>query len=121
MDNKNDCTDPVDQIRQLIDEGAPGVLSAIADLVCGVPDQPRPDDFAKIVRASCGRQVLFYKDANSGGNVLHAVVDFGRHGQADTKYDGFEEADFNVILDRCDVELADDILRQTKVFYAGAK
>jgi hypothetical protein len=81
----------------------------------------RADDFAKIVRASDGRQVLFFKDTNSDGNTLHAVADFGKRGQADTKYSGFEDADFDVILDRCDQVMADDVIHQTAPYYGGAR
>jgi hypothetical protein len=73
---------------------------------------PRGGDFAKIVRAASGQQVLFFKEADSDdGNVLHCVASFDGF-QADMKVAGMPDTAFDTVLDRVDMELADKVLAQ---------
>lgn len=72
----------------------------------------RTDDFAKIVRAASGQQVLFFKEAGSDdGNLLHCVASFDGF-QADMKVAGMPDAAFDTVLARVDMDLADKVLAQ---------
>lgn len=76
-------------------------------------------DFAKIVRASCGAQVLFYVEPDSGDCRLHQVVNMDG-AQADLSI-GFESGDEDKneqlafeALDRVSVAHADEIIAYMK-------
>ena len=72
----------------------------------------RGDDFAKIVRAVSGQQVLFIKEANDDdGNVLRCVANFDGY-QTSMEIAGIPDAEFDTVLNRVDKDMADKVLAQ---------
>lgn len=75
-------------------------------------EKARADDFAKIVRATSGQQVLFYKEDNPDeGNTLHCVATFDDF-QFDMKMAGLPDDAFAAALDKADTTMADQVLAQ---------
>jgi len=75
-----------------------------------------PGDFAKIVRASNGQQVLFYTEVSCDeGNVLHCVANFDDL-QADLKFGGLPDDAFAEALAKADTKMADSVLAQVGAF-----
>jgi hypothetical protein len=70
------------------------------------------DDFAKIVRASNGQQVLFFKESTADeGNVLHCVANFPEM-QMDMKLGGIPDESFAASLEKVDIAMADKVIKQ---------
>ena len=81
-------------------------------------DERRPDDFARIVRASNGQQVLFYTEVNADdGNTLHCMAQFATY-QGTFKMCGLPDDAFAGVLDRVDVAMADSVLGQIGGFFS---
>lgn len=79
--------------------------------------QPRADDFARIVRASDGRQVLFYKEVDAEeGNTLHCMVQFDDY-QGTYSMRGMPDTPFATALGRVNVGMADSAVRQLAGFF----
>ncbi len=72
-------------------------------------------DFAKIVRASNGQQVLFYKEVIDEKNTLHCIAEFD-HYQADMKIAGMDDDSFVSILDKVGIHMADKVVEQSAGF-----
>lgn len=74
----------------------------------------REDDFAKIVRSSCGKQVLFFKgESEDDGNTLHIVMT-SNDAHFDMKMKGIPDEHFKSSLDKADQKMADQALQQIK-------
>lgn len=70
------------------------------------------EDFAKIVRASNGQQVLFYKEANADeGNIFHCVASF-EDVHFDMKMAGLSDESFSASLEKADERMADQVIGQ---------
>lgn len=83
---------------------------------CHCCNETKPNDFAKIVRASNGQQVLFYKSVDDNVNVLHCIAHFG-HYQADMKVEGIPDEAFDALMfDKLNTEMADKIIAQAEGF-----
>lgn len=77
-------------------------------------NESRTDDFAKIVRASCGKQVLFFKEVcQDEGNIFHSVVSFSDV-FADMKMSGLPDEAFATVLDKADSAMADQAIQEIK-------
>lgn len=96
------------------------MVAQIAELEAALAQPPRPiadaaprgDDFARIVLASGGQQVLLYKEVDADqGNTLHCVASFDGY-QADVKISGIPDGVFADALDKADVAMADRVLAQ---------
>jgi hypothetical protein len=87
------------------------MVAQIADLEAALTQMaPRGDDFARIVRATGGQQVLFCKELDcDDGNVLHCVARFDGY-QAGTKISGIPDAEFDTVLNKVDMDCADRVL-----------
>lgn len=77
----------------------------------------RPDDFARIVRASNGQQVLYFKEVHAeDGNTLHCMASFETY-QGTFKMAGIPDSDFADILDRVCEDMADGVVAQLAGFF----
>lgn len=100
-------TFPAAAFRHFVDEHAT-LLYRLKHL----PAVERASDFAKIVRAMTGQQVLFFKGVDSDeGNVLHCVTNFDGY-QADMKLGGIPDRLFDDVLANADTKMADQVLAQ---------
>jgi hypothetical protein len=82
----------------------------------GVQSLSAHNDFAKIIRASDGRQVLFFVEPSGGDYLVHQVTNHDGF-QADLKF-GFtsDDADKNerlamAMFDRSNQERADNVIK----------
>ena len=76
-------------------------------------------DFAKIIRASTGQQVLIYKEVTEAeGNSLHIIVNFDE-GQSDAVLCGIPDEKFSEIL--CNFSDADaaGFIAEAAPFFEG--
>jgi hypothetical protein len=74
-------------------------------------------DFAKIVRATNGQQVLFYLETDADeGNILHSIVTFAEY-QAHTKWAGLPDEVFATVLDQADTQMADRVLYEAGKYF----
>lgn len=98
----------------------PGARKALETALWAAPAQPQPvevkgapdEDFAKIVRASNGQQVLFFKESTADeGNVLHCVANFPEM-QMDMKFGGIPDESFAASLEKVDIAMADKVIKQ---------
>jgi len=81
--------------------------------------QLRPDDFARIVRASNGQQVLFVKDIDPDeGNVLRCEAQFDNY-QGTFKMAGIPDAQFSGIFGLSCKDMADGVLAQIGGFFGN--
>ena len=74
-------------------------------------------DFAKIVRASNGQQVLFYTEVDAEeANSLHIIVTFPDY-QARTTWQGLPDDVFATVLDKADTAMADRLLDEMTGYF----
>lgn len=84
-------------------------------------DDRHPHDFARIVRASNGQQVLFYTEVDAEeGNTLHCMARFETY-QGTFRMSGMPDDLFAGVLDRVDVAMADQVLGQIGGFFSPIK
>ena len=84
-------------------------------------DERHPTDFARIVRASNGQQVLFYLETDAeDGNTLHCMARFDTY-QGSFRMSGLPDDTFAGVLARVDVAMADSVLGQIGGFFSPIK
>jgi hypothetical protein len=84
-------------------------------------DERHPTDFARIVRASNGQQVLFYLETIADeGTTLHCMARFDTY-QGALRLSGIQDDTFDGVLARVDVAMADSVLGQIGGFFSPIK
>lgn len=103
-----------DELQEGVDENLATIRAAIAKV--GAPAVSQQNDFAKIIRATDGRQVLFYVEPAGGDYHVHQVTNHDGF-QADLKF-GFasDDADKNErgamgMFDSSNQERADNVIK----------
>lgn len=125
----SDCTDGIDSTGCTTKdyanaaEDVHAVIERASEAVRGLLATPpattgastaRDDDFAKIVRSSCGKQVLFFKEASEDeGNTLHIVMT-SNEAHFDMKMKGIPDEHFKSSLDKADQKMADQAIARIK-------